>query len=190
MTPVNVLVVFYSRYGETERLALAAGLGAIQAEGSIRLRRVADLAPRERIDADVEWGRCLARMNRDYVEPRPVDPPWADVIILAAPPGNPAEVDAFVQTLPSLGPMHAKLAAPLATGDDAPCLATLFLTASRAGLISVPLPAGSAGGVADRLTRARLHGQRLVHLARALKDAGIRDTSDASDGTSAQATRP
>jgi hypothetical protein len=93
VTPVNVLVVFYSRYGETERLALAAGLGAIQAEGSIRLRRVADLAARERIDA-------------------------------------------------------------------------------------------------DRLTRARLHGQRLVHLARALKDAGVRDMSDASDVASAPATRP
>ena len=178
MSAVNVLVVFYSRYGETERLALAAALGAIQAEGSIRLRRVADLVPRERIEADAEWGRCLVRMNRDYVAPRPADPPWADVIILAAPPDQATEVDAFVQTLPSLGPMHAKLAAPLATGDHAPCLATLFVTAARAGLISVPLPEGSAGGDADRLTRARLHGQRLVHLARALKDAASQDTSD------------
>ena len=177
MSAVNVLVVFYSRYGETERLALAAGLGAIQAEGSIRLRRVPDLASRERIEADVEWRRCLARMNRDYVAPRPADPTWADVIILAAPPDQAAEVDAFVQTLPSLGPMHAKLAAALATGDDAPCLATLFVTASRAGLISVPLPGGSAGGDADRLTRARLHGQRLVHLARALKETASQDTS-------------
>jgi len=190
MSPINVLVVFYSRYGETERLALAAGLGAIQAEGSIRLRRVADLASRERIEADVEWGRCLARMNRDYVAPRPVDPPWADVIILAAPPDNAVEVDAFVQTLPSLGPMHAKLAAPLAAGDEAPCLATLFVSASRAGLISVPLPAGSAGPDADRLTRARLHAQRLVHLARALKDAAVRDTSDPARAASAPAGRP
>ena len=65
MPAVNVLVVFYSRYGETERLALAAGLGAIQAEGHIRLRRLADLAPRERIDADADWSRGLARMNRE-----------------------------------------------------------------------------------------------------------------------------
>ena len=61
MTPVNVLVVFYSRYGQTERLALAAGLGAIEAEGNIRLRRVADLAAPPQIEADAEWCRCLAR---------------------------------------------------------------------------------------------------------------------------------
>lgn len=166
MSPVNVLVVFYSRYGHTERLALAAGLGAIQAEGSIRLRRVADLADKNRIEADAEWCRCLARMNRDYVAPRPANPPWADVIILAAPPDSAAEVDAFVRTLPSLGPMHAKLAAPLSTEDDTASLPALFVAASRAGLMSVPM----SGSEDDRVTRARLHGQRLVHLARALKD--------------------
>ena len=172
MLAVNVLVVFYSRYGEAERLALAAGLGAIQAEGNIRLRRLADLAPQERIDADADWNRGLARMNRDYVTPRPADAPWADVIILAAPPDQAAEVETFVQTLSSLGPMQDKLAAPLAARSDAPCLAALFLAAARAGLISVPI-AGDAAATseADRLTRARLHGQRLVHLARALKQA-------------------
>ena len=168
---VNVLVVFYSRYGETERLALAAGLGAIQAEGNIRLRRVADLAPRERIDADAGWSQSLTRMNRDYVAPRPADPPWADVIILAAPPDQAAEVETFVRTLSSLGPMQNKLAAPLAAATDAPCLAALFVAASRAGLISVPVAGQTAAGEADRLTRARLHGQRLVHMARALKNA-------------------
>ncbi len=167
VTPINVLVVFYSRYGATERLALAAGLGAIEAEGSIRLRRVADLADRDRIEADAEWCRCLAQMNRDYVAPRPADPLWADVIILVAPSDSAAEVDAFVRTLPSLGPMHAKVAAPLSTDDDSACLPALFVAASRAGLMSVPM--GEGGG--DRVTRARLHGQRLVHLARALKDS-------------------
>jgi hypothetical protein len=62
--------------------------------------------------------------------------------------------------------MHAKLAAPLAGADDAACLATLFAAAAKAGLISVPMQAS----VEDHLMRARLHGQRLVHLARALKD--------------------
>jgi hypothetical protein len=164
VSPINVLVVFYSRYGETERLALAAGLGAIQAEGNIRLRRVPDLAPGDRIQADAEWARSLARMNRDYVAPRPADPPWADVIILAAPPDSPAEVASFVQSLP---PMHAKLAAPLASTDDAACLAALFAAAGRAGLISVPMQVSEG----DRLTRVRTHGQRLVQLARALKNA-------------------
>lgn len=169
MTPVNVLVVFYSRYGETERLALAAGLGAIQAEGSIRLRRVTDLAPSERIDADVEWGRCLARMNRDYVAPRPADPAWADVIVLATPAGSSHEVEAYLNTLAELGPMAGKLAAPLTPGPAGACDG-VFLAAARAGLIAVPLnrDAHSTAG-ADLATQARLHGQRLVQLARAMK---------------------
>ena len=41
---INALVVFYSRHGETERLALAAGVGAVQARANIRLRRLKDLA--------------------------------------------------------------------------------------------------------------------------------------------------
>ena len=36
MGDINALVVFYSRYGTTEKLALAAGLGAIQADANIR----------------------------------------------------------------------------------------------------------------------------------------------------------
>ena len=40
MLEVNVVVVFYSRYGETEQLALAAGVGAIQAHANIRVRRL------------------------------------------------------------------------------------------------------------------------------------------------------
>ena len=42
MSPVNVLVIFYSRSGATETLALAAAVGAVQARGSIRLRRLSD----------------------------------------------------------------------------------------------------------------------------------------------------
>ena len=80
MTPVNVLVAFYSRYGKAEQLALAAGVGAIQTRANIRLRRVADLAEAKLIQADSEWTTYLDRMNRDYVVPRPADPVWADVI--------------------------------------------------------------------------------------------------------------
>jgi len=72
--PVNVLVVFYSRYGETERIALAAGLGALQEEANIRLRRLADRADAATIAADADWAASLARMQRDYVVPRPADP--------------------------------------------------------------------------------------------------------------------
>jgi hypothetical protein len=35
---INVLVTFWSRTGVTEKLALAAALGAVQAKANIRLR--------------------------------------------------------------------------------------------------------------------------------------------------------
>ena len=90
MTPaaavqVNVMVVFYSRYGATEKLALAGGLGAIQARGNLRLRRLADLADPKQIAGDAEWSTNLQRMSREYIAPRPIDLAWADVVMLAAP---------------------------------------------------------------------------------------------------------
>ena len=98
-------MVFYSRYGRAERLALAAGVGAIEAEGNIRLRRLPDDASAEAIQADAAWREALDRMNRDYVAPRPADPVWADVIVLATPADSSREVEAYVATLPALGPM-------------------------------------------------------------------------------------
>ena len=59
MGDINALVVFYSRYGTTEKLALAAGLGAIQADANIRLRRVADHADAASIAADANWKKNL-----------------------------------------------------------------------------------------------------------------------------------
>jgi hypothetical protein len=177
--PVNVLVVFYSRYGRAERLALAAGVGAIEAEGNIRLRRLPDLATEEAIQADAAWREALERMSRDYVAPRPADPLWADVIVLATPVESAREIEAYVATLPALGPMAGKLAAPLAPGCGGSCDAVV-VAAARAGLMTVPLALdgvsdrGDAGaqGDDDPVTRARLHGQRLVQLARALKPSG------------------
>lgn len=167
MSSVNVLVVFYSRYGRTERLALAAGLGAIEAEGNIRLRRLPDDVAPAVIDADPAWRAALDRMSRDYVAPRPADPVWADVIILATPPESCREVESYVATLPALGAMSDKLAAPLTSGDDPAALGPVFGAAGRCGLTAVPL----APGADDAVTRARLHGQRVVRLARALKSA-------------------
>lgn len=167
MSAINVLVVFYSRYGRTERLALAAGLGAIEAEGNIRLRRLPDEAPSDAIDADAAWRTACDRMSRDYVAPRPADPVWADVIVLATPPESCREVEAYVSTLPALGPMLDKLAAPLTLGDDLTVLGPIFVATGRCGIAAVPL----APGPDDTVTRARLHGQRLVRMARALKSA-------------------
>ena len=106
--PVKVLVVFYSRYGETEKAALAAGVGAIQARAVIRLRRLADLADEDTIARDPQWAAERERMNRDYVAPRAIDAEWADVIIVASPKEKPEEMEYYLRGLPGLS---AKIAA-------------------------------------------------------------------------------
>jgi NAD(P)H dehydrogenase (quinone) len=93
---VNALVVFYSRHGETERLALAAGVGAVQARANIRLRRLKDLADPA---ADPVWIENLTRMLPDYIAPREIDADWADVILTASCPASPAEMESYLKSL-------------------------------------------------------------------------------------------
>lgn len=99
MSEVNVLVVFYSRYGETEKLALAAGIGALQARANIRLRRLRDLADQNTIEQDSPWKEALVRMSADYIAPRDADAEWADVFILAAPEDATREICEYLQSL-------------------------------------------------------------------------------------------
>ena len=148
MGDVNALVVFYSRRGTAERLALAAGLGAIQADANIRLRRVADGADVSTIDADPAWRENLARMNRDYVVPRPADPVWADVIILATPAEPSTEIEKYVASLASLGTMAGKLAAPLAPGQRETALRPVYSAAACCGLIVTPCDAAGDDPIA------------------------------------------
>jgi hypothetical protein len=77
MSPVNVLVIFCSRHGSTEKLALAAAVGAVQARANIRLRRLAEPG-----EESAEIGEALARMRKEYVPPTQVDVLWADAVII------------------------------------------------------------------------------------------------------------
>lgn len=79
MSPVNVLVIFYSHSGATEKLALAAAVGAVQARANIRLRRLPDSSGAEE---DSENSDALARMRREYVPPTSADVTWADAVII------------------------------------------------------------------------------------------------------------
>jgi len=96
---INALVVFYSRHGETERLALAAGVGAVQARANIRLRRLKDLADAAIIANDPLWTENLERMLPDYIAPREIDADWADVILTASCPASPTEMDEYLKSL-------------------------------------------------------------------------------------------
>ena len=78
MSPINVLVIFHSRSGSTETLALAAAVGAVQARANIRLRRLPDFGEDAREETET-----LARMRKEYVPPGKTDALWADAVIIA-----------------------------------------------------------------------------------------------------------
>ncbi len=164
--PINVLVVFYSRFGDAEALALAAGVGALRARGSIRLRRLAGRADDD-ASTDPVAHEHLHRMNRDYVTPRPSDPLWAEVIVLVAPRNSQGDVEAYVESLPALGSMAGKVAVILSADGLASTLASLHASASAAGLTVAPAPVVDG----TRLDVARAHGARATELARTLKAA-------------------
>jgi hypothetical protein len=73
MSPLNVLVIFYSTSGATEKLALAAAVGAVQARANIRMRRLTDSG---------EESQECARMRREYIPPAESDAVWADAVII------------------------------------------------------------------------------------------------------------
>jgi NAD(P)H dehydrogenase (quinone) len=90
---INVLVAFYSRYGNTRALAEGIAEGAKEIQGAeVRLRRAADLAPAEVINADARWAAARAQMAEIYPEPTNDDLEWADVIFIGTPTryGNPS----------------------------------------------------------------------------------------------------
>lgn len=73
---MNVLITFYCLDGATEKLALAAAVGAVQGRAAIRLRRLDPQAGESTIEE---------RLNREYVVPKEADARWADAIILGTP---------------------------------------------------------------------------------------------------------
>lgn len=90
---INVLVAFYSRYGNTRALAEGIAEGARQVEGvNIRMRRAPDLAPEDVILRDDRWLAAREEMAKLYPEPTNDDLEWADVIFLGGPTryGNPS----------------------------------------------------------------------------------------------------
>ena len=167
MIAVNVLVVFYSTKGETERLALAAGVGAIQAHANIRLRRLPpgpEVQPGEMAPAARE---AFERMSRDYSPPRPADAEWADALILVTSRDGRSHLDAYLEQLPVIASLEGRIAAPLITDDAPEVLRPIYASAAVAGLIVIPM----TGGALESVEARHAFGRQVVTVTRALKPA-------------------
>ncbi|MQY06959.1 NAD(P)H:quinone oxidoreductase [Actinomadura macrotermitis] len=104
MQPVNLSIIYYSATGTVHALAQAAAEGAEKAGARVRLRRVAEQAPREAIDANPAWARHLQDTAGVAVAGHD-DLVWADAVLFGTPTrfGNPAsQLRAFVETTGAL----------------------------------------------------------------------------------------
>jgi NAD(P)H dehydrogenase (quinone) len=150
-----VLVVFYSRDGETERLAHAAAVGAVQARALIRLRRMADADPAAALARHPGSAETLRRMHREYIAPRDADVVAAGGLILASRgdvDAGAAEWRPFVEMLETLhadGRLAGKTAGVVAHGAASASLVALL---TRFGFAMAPSggdPVGLGRAVAE-----------------------------------------
>jgi len=99
---MKVLVLFYSRYGNTARLAegIASGVGEVDGV-EVVMRKVNETAPPEVIAKDPNWQRAHDEMAQKYPAPTLTDLEQSDAIIFGSPTrfGNmSAELKLFLDT--------------------------------------------------------------------------------------------
>jgi NAD(P)H dehydrogenase (quinone) len=111
MEPVNVSIIYYSATGTVHTLARAVAEGAEKAGAEVRLRKVAETAPPEAIDARPEWAEHV-RNTADVAEVTLDDLVWADAVLFGTPTrfGNAAsQLRTFMESTGALW-YHGRLA--------------------------------------------------------------------------------
>ncbi|MBJ3763024.1 NAD(P)H:quinone oxidoreductase [Maribius pontilimi] len=84
MADPKILILFYSTYGTNHAVALAAADAATEAGADIRVRRVAESAPKDVVESQDAWKAQLEKMQ-DIPEATPDDMEWADGYFVSAP---------------------------------------------------------------------------------------------------------
>ena len=84
-SPTRVLIVFYSRNGTVEALAVAAADAARQAGADVRLRRAREVAGEDAMGQVEGWLDSARRQNALYEAPTKDDAEWADAILFGTP---------------------------------------------------------------------------------------------------------
>lgn len=209
---LNIAVVYYSSTGNVHALAEALAEGAEKEGADVRLRRVAELAPDEAIDANPAW-----RAHADATATVPIaehdDLRWADAYAFGTPTrfGNVAsQLKQFIDTTASLWaagelsdkPVTAFTSAINTHGGNESTLLALYNTMYHWGAIVVPTgytdaAFSQAGGnpygtahpshaglpVDTALGAAREQGRRLARYGAAI--ASAREASWPTPGESA-----
>lgn len=82
--PTKVAVIYYSSTGNVHKLAKAVAEGAKEVGAEVRLRKAAELAPREAIEANPAWAKHVEETG-DVPEAASDDLLWADSYIFGTP---------------------------------------------------------------------------------------------------------
>lgn len=101
---VRMLIVFYSRTGTIETLALAAASAAREAGSEVRLRRAREVASAEDMAKVSGWSEEADRQNKLYPAPTDADAEWADAILFGTPSYFGAPATELKNFLDRLGP--------------------------------------------------------------------------------------
>jgi NAD(P)H dehydrogenase (quinone) len=149
---VRALIVFYSRYGNTARLAEAIADGCRRVEGcEVWLRRVPELAAPEVIERDERWRESHRALGERYEEARLEDLELADAILFGSSNrfGNMAgELKAFIDRTGPLwvkGALVGKVGGVFTTNSTAhsgkeSTLLTMIVPLLHMGMIVVGVP--------------------------------------------------
>ncbi|MBB6346653.1 NAD(P)H:quinone oxidoreductase [Nonomuraea muscovyensis] len=101
---VNVAVIYYSSTGTVHALARAVAEGAEKAGATVRLRRVAELAPAHAVESDPAWQAHIER-TADIPEAALDDLEWADAVLFGTPTRYGTVAAQLKQFIDTTGPL-------------------------------------------------------------------------------------
>ena len=153
MNNPKILIVFYSRSGSTEALAVAIADGAKSAGAEVRLRRAREVVPAEVMGLVPGWADGAAQMNELYEAPTGDDAAWADGIAFGTPTrfgSVSSELKAYIDSLGGLwakGILNGKAgsvfgATSTVHGGNESTLLSLYNPLAHFGMVIVPLGYG------------------------------------------------
>jgi NAD(P)H dehydrogenase (quinone) len=104
----RIAVIYYSATGTVHKLAQALAEGAADEGAEVRLRRVAELAPREAIESNPQWREHLDTVASQVPEATLADLEWADGMAFGTPTRYGAPAAQLKQFLDSTGPLWSE----------------------------------------------------------------------------------
>ena len=149
---MKILILFYSRYGSTSKLAEGIADGARSVDGAeVVMRKVRETAPAGVIAKDERWQKAHDEMAEKYPEAILADLEEADAIVFGTPTrfGNmSAELKLFLDTTGSLwvqGKLIGKVASVFCTNSTAhsgkeSTLLSMMIPLLHHGMIIVSVP--------------------------------------------------